>query len=206
MSKVSIAFDVLHALAVKGMAQAGPLAVSSGVSGDELNEELARITEEGLANHMAGRGLWRITPDGRAKHAQLLHEQLTDDTRQRLRPLYEQFLPLNTTFKETCTRWQIRGGAANDHTDTAYDQGLIGELGEIHAAAAGLIGRLAQVAARFGRYADRLADALTRVRGGEVKAFTGVLNESYHDIWMELHKDLLLSLDIDRATEEARQN
>nr|WP_042191224.1 hypothetical protein [Kibdelosporangium sp. MJ126-NF4]CEL19930.1 hypothetical protein [Kibdelosporangium sp. MJ126-NF4]CTQ97154.1 hypothetical protein [Kibdelosporangium sp. MJ126-NF4] len=206
MSKISIAFDVLHALAVKGMAQAGPIAASSGVDGDELTEELARVTEEGLASHMAQRGLWRITAEGRARHAEMLDGQLIGGTRERLHPPYERFLPLNTTFKDACTRWQMRAGAPNDHTDTAYDHALVDELGGIHAEAVAVIAHLAEVTARFGRYTDRLTDALARVRGGEVKAFTGVMNESYHDIWMELHKDLLLSLNIDRATEEARRS
>ena len=31
--------------------------------------------------------------------------------------------------------------------------------------------------------------------------FTGVMSESFHDIWMELHEDLILMQKIDRASE-----
>jgi hypothetical protein len=31
--------------------------------------------------------------------------------------------------------------------------------------------------------------------------FTGVMCGSFHDIWMELHEDLILTQGIDRATE-----
>ena len=40
-----------------------------------------------------------------------------------------------------------------------------------------------------------------RVDAGDVRMFTGVMCGSYHDVWMELHEDLILTLGIDRATE-----
>jgi hypothetical protein len=45
----------------------------------------------------------------------------------------------------------------------------------------------------------RLAAALDRVRGGEVAAFARPMADSYHDIWMELHQDLLLSAGRERG-------
>jgi hypothetical protein len=37
--------------------------------------------------------------------------------------------------------------------------------------------------------------------GGERNLFTGVMCGSYHDVWMELHEDLILTLRIDRTSE-----
>jgi hypothetical protein len=53
------------------------------------------------------------------------------------------------------------------------------------------------------RYAlrPRLTTALEKVKAGDQKQFTGVMCGSYHDVWMELHQDLLLTLGIDRAEE-----
>jgi hypothetical protein len=80
----------------------------------------------------------------------------------------------------------------------------VAELAELHPDAGAVIADLSSASPRFARYQDRLADALARVRAGEVRAFTGVMCDSYHDVWMELHRDLLLCLRIDRAEEEAR--
>ncbi len=54
---------------------------------------------------------------------------------------------------------------------------------------------------RMARYNDRLASAAERVGNGEIKQFTGVMCESFHDIWMELHEDLIVLQRIDRAAE-----
>ena len=40
-----------------------------------------------------------------------------------------------------------------------------------------------------------------KVAAGDHHLFTGVMCGSYHDVWMELHEDLILTLGIDRAKE-----
>ncbi|MFE7068847.1 hypothetical protein ACFU96_01980 [Streptomyces sp. NPDC057620] len=206
------AFDVLHVLALKGMAATDPLVAGSRYEREDVLAELEKLRADGLATHMERRGLWRVTPEGRDRHAALLDEDLTDDdvtghdvtgdARDRLRPGYELFLPLNDRFKELCTRWQLRDGVTNDHTDPAYDRARLDELGALHEESMPVVDRLTAVRPRFGRYTDGLTRALTRLRGGEQQAFTGVLCDSYHDVWMELHRDLLVSLKIERETEE----
>lgn len=198
-------FDVLHALTIKGMAQPGALAAIAAQDHEAVLGELDRLRQDGLAVHLERRGSWRVTPEGRDRHAELLEHDTPAEARDRLYPVYERFLPLNQRLKAACTRWQVRDGAPNDHADPHYDQAAIAELGEVHAQAVLLVADLARVRDRFARYADRLAGALGRVRAGEANAFTGVMCDSYHDIWMELHRDLLLSLNTDRAAEEARQ-
>lgn len=197
-------FDVLHALVLKGMAKPGALATSAARDQEDLLQELDRLRADGFATRLDRREAWRITPQGRGRHAELLEDDIPAEARQRLRPGYERFLPLNQGVKQACTSWQVRDGAPNDHADPEYDAALLTELGELHRQASVVLTELAQVRQRFARYSSRLRDALTRVRGGDLKAFTGVMCESYHDIWMELHRDLLLSLKLDRAAEEAR--
>ncbi|MFL1898056.1 hypothetical protein ACJWDR_03065 [Streptomyces tauricus] len=211
------AFDVLHVLALKGMAATDPLVAGARHAREDVLAELEKLRADGLATHLERRGLWRVTPEGRARHAALLdedltgedltgedgtHEDGTDDARDRLRTGYERFLPLNDRFKELCTRWQLRDGVTNDHTDPAYDRARLDELDALHEEAVPVVGRLTAVRPRFGRYTEGLTGALTRLRGGEQQAFTGVLCDSYHDVWMELHRDLLVSLKIERETEE----
>ncbi|MFJ2259094.1 hypothetical protein ACIOKD_12245 [Streptomyces sp. NPDC087844] len=201
------AFDVLHVLALKGMAATDPLVTGSRYAREDVLAELEKLRAHGLASHLERRGLWRVTPEGRERHAALLDEDLTGedvtgDARDRLRPGYELFLPLNDRFKELCTRWQLRDGVTNDHTDTAYDRARFGELGALHEETVPVVDLLTAVRPRFGRYRLGLTRALTRLRTGEQQAFTGVRCDSYHDVWMELHRDLLVSLRIERETEE----
>lgn len=193
---------VLHALVLKGMARADALAAATANAPDDVLRELDRLRTEGLASHHERRGLWNITAAGRARHAKRLAGDLPADARDRLDGGYRRFLPVNHRFKQTCTRWQLRAGVPNDHADADYDRGVVGELVEVHEQAQQLIAEWALVRARFERYATRLAGALARLRAGDRKAFTGVQCESYHDIWMELHRDLLLSLQRDREAEE----
>ena len=75
---------------------------------------------------------------------------------------------------------------------------VMGRLGRVHQAVLPVIGQLAGVLPRFAGYRDRLDGAYRRVRAGQRDAFTRPLSESYHDVWMELHQDLLLTLDISR--------
>ncbi|WP_053761742.1 MULTISPECIES: hypothetical protein [Streptomyces] len=198
----TISFDVLHLLVLKGMASADLLVAGTGHERDDVLAELEKLRADGLVTHMERRGLWRVAPEGRQRHAALMDDDLADDARDRIRREYERFLPLNDRFKELCTRWQLRDGATNDHRDAAYDGARVSELGAVHEQVVPILAHLAAVRPRFGRCADRLARALTDLRAGQHKAFTGVLCDSYHDVWMELHRDLLLTLGIEREDEE----
>ena len=54
---------------------------------------------------------------------------------------------------------------------------------------------------RFADYSRRLAQTCQKVVDGETKMFTGVMCGSYHDVWMELHEDLILTQGINREQE-----
>lgn len=198
----TVPFEVLHALSVKGLARPDQLAASLGCPATDVDADLARLSAGGLASHLASRGLWRLTREGQARHAGLLEEQLPGPVQHELRSGYLAFVPMNRQLKEICTGWQLQGSVPNDHSDTVYDQDRVAELTALHEAVTPVISQLAAARARFGRYGRRLTAALARLRDGDPEAFTGVLADSYHDIWMELHRDLLLSLRIDRKTEE----
>ena len=50
---------------------------------------------------------------------------------------------------------------------------------------------------RFGRYRVRLTEALDRARGGALEHLTDTTT-SYHNVWFQLHEDLLATLGIPR--------
>jgi hypothetical protein len=152
-----------------------------------------------LCRHIEARDLWQLTPDGAARHAALLPEAAA--AHDGLRVHYTEFLVLNDRMKEMCTLWQLRDGEPNDHTDAAYDAERLAELDEFNRECAPVLDGFAVAAPRFGAYRHRLAASAARAVGGETRMYTGVMCGSFHDVWMELHEDLIQLLGIDRNAE-----
>lgn len=143
-----------------------------------------------------------LTPAGREAHA--VWARFPDDSEEReaARRAYENFLPMNQELLQVCHDWQITaGGAPNDHSDAAYDWGVIDRLTALDERAGSLVRRLGRKVERFGGYRPRLKDALRRVQDGENEWFASPRCDSYHTVWMQLHEDLLAAVGIGRDEE-----
>ena len=116
---------------------------------------------------------------------------------------YDRFLARDLELKQLCTEWQLRDGQPNDHADAAYDQAIRDRLGHFDDEVQPVLAGIATILPWSTRYRDRFAAARARFVSGDDSALTGVLCESYHDVWMELHEDLIITQGIDRATEGA---
>lgn len=190
-------FEVLHALRVKGLAKPEILADLTGVPAEKLPEVARPLIEEGTVlfrdGAMAG---YMLTPAGRTKADEALsQDEATVSARADLAAFDEHFLPENTAFKKICHRWQMRSDdVPNDHTDAEYDAGVVQELAEFHERFLPMLSSISEKLPRMGRYASRLDRALRRVQGGDAGAFARPMYDSYHDIWMELHNDVVLSI------------
>lgn len=146
--------------------------------------------------------MWQLTPEGRAVHVEALGNDLAGiDPAQLLGSVYPEFVEVNSAFKELCGAWQLRDGAPNDHGDATYDAGVIDRLADLNATARPLVVQMGATIDRMAPYAPRLDTALAKLRDGASNMFTGVMCNSYHDIWMELHEDLILTQGIDRTAE-----
>ena len=75
------------------------------------------------------------------------------------------------------------------------------ELGELDDKVQPICADLGAALERFAAYGGRLAEALGKVRAGDVDWFTKPMIASYHTVWFELHEDLLATLGIDRSAE-----
>ncbi len=194
---------LLHALRIKGFAPAALIAEMTGADLDWSLDELRRFESDGLTRYHQARDFWQVTPAGREAHATWLAGPGRPglDALEGVRTAYEKFLVLNVGLKELCVSWQLRDGVPNDHSDPGYDQARIVELASHHSAAAEVISDMGAAVARLALYLGRLDDALARLSSGATEAFTGVMKRSYHDVWMELHEDLILMLGIDRSAE-----
>jgi hypothetical protein len=196
-------FLVLHTLRVKGLTPLAVVGAQTGLPATQADEVLRRLVGQGLVIMREGRVAGALlTPAGKQAHAeQLAQDAVTRAAAAALTAAYEEFLPVNAEFKRLCQSWQLRpDGQPNDHADAGYDAAVISRLAGIHQRLlASVLEPLGKALPRFTAYRGRLAAALDRVRGGDATAFARPLADSYHDIWMELHQDLLLSAGRERG-------
>lgn len=195
-------FVTLHALRIKGFAPVPTLAEIAALSERDVEQYLTAFERHGHAQYRENRGLWQLTHDGREVHAERLADEVAAArAAERLAEHYEPFLGFNSEFKQICTDWQLRDGEPNDHADADYDRDVLGRLDALHRRADPVVGSMADVLARLGPYSPRLTGVVRRVVAGETNLVTGVMCGSYHDVWMELHEDLILTQGIDRSAE-----
>jgi pyruvate, orthophosphate dikinase len=194
-------FRVLHALRIKRMAPPHVLAAMTGIGSDALVGMLVEFAREGDAEEVAARGFYRLTDAGRRTHevhlALALREHDVHDVP------YEAFSHLDIALKALCTDWQIRHGEANDHDDPEYDGRIVERLRRLDDDAQPLIDAFASAVPWARQYPSRFRRARERVLAGDPKALTGVMCESYHDVWMDLHEDLVLTLGVERAEKDS---
>ena len=188
---------VLHVARVRGAVTSQGWIESLGASpGDVLDALVAR----GDLRHIEARGLHLLTSTGRHRH-EALHGPSCDVLASSLSSGYQRFLDLNQQVKQLCTRWQVRDGAPNDHSDPDHDGRCLTELQQIATSADEVVRSLSDVVPRLGRYRRRLRRAVDEVVAGDIGKFTGVGCASFHDVWMELHEDLVVLQSIDRGVE-----
>lgn len=190
---------VLHVLRVKGATPPATLTELTGLDPSAVNAVLTTAVVFGHAVAKEGRQLtYRLTPEGKEAAAKLLREGTTPEDTAVADAVYEAFLPLNTELKALTTDWQLRDGEPNDHLDPTYDAAVVVRLAAVSDAIGAALPSADGPLARIARYRPRFASALARVQAGELAAFARPLADSFHDAWMELHQDLLLTLDRQR--------
>ncbi len=195
-------FRVLHAVRIKGFAKLDHITPLAGIDEPLVVNHLDAMLAEGLTAFREARGLWQLTPVGREAHPPMLAAD-TGRTgfREGLAKSYPAFLETNEEFKALCGDWQLRNGAPNDHADATYDKKVLARLKKLDGGIKKTVTSFGEVAERFAPYTLRLAQCCQALEGGQQNMFTGVMCGSYHDVWMELHEDLILSQNISRSAE-----
>ncbi len=196
-----VMFRTLHSLRIKGFAKADTVAELLGVEESTAERQLCELQQLGQAQFRESRSLWQLTEDGRAAHAAALAADLGLLDLAALAARYRPFLALDHQFKALCGDWQLRGGAPNDHTDQVYDRSVVDRLVALNDRIQVVLAAIAELRPRLAGYGPRLAETCQKVAAGETTMLTGVMCGSYHDVWMELHEDLILTLGIDRGME-----
>lgn len=200
---------VLHAVRILGFADDAAVAHRFGLDGAGTSELLLDAEAHGWVTHsaFAGVGGWSLTERGRVENERLLADELAAaGGSDEVHDVHQGFLPLNARLQSATTDWQLRPTphdrlAANDHTDAAWDSGVLDELAAVEHGLRPLAARLSAVLPRFRGYDSRFAAALRRARDGDSGWVDRTDVDSCHRVWFELHEDLIATLGLDRAAQ-----
>ncbi len=191
---------VLHTLRVKGLVTPQALADLTRLDPSEISAVLTTAVVSGHASVREGKAVnYRLTPEGKAHATELLRKSVDAPAQAAAERIYEVFLPLNNELKELTTDWQMRDGEPNDHSDPAYEAAVIGRLAAVGTAIGAALPQPGEPLGRMARYRERFDSAVARVQAGDNTAFARPMADSFHDAWMELHQDLLFTLDKERS-------
>lgn len=167
----------------------------------EIRSCLASLIEGGLVESPLPE-LLGITESGRTALRDFIQTQ-----RRHIIPLLEgrawaDFEALDTEFKRVCSMWQVRQdgtGSLNTHDDPEYDFGVIEKLVEVHSRLRELVRSISGLEMELADLTVELDNAMARVSEGEFDYFTGVQLNSFHNLWFELHEDLLCTMGLRRS-------
>ena len=194
--------DALRALLVKGYAQPDQLGHALGVAAEQAQALLDALVSDGSAE--AGAGAFRLTAAGRDRATALLADDRATWGVDAATGALDAFLDLDQRMKAIVTDWQMRGPETlNDHTDSAYDEAVLGRLADLHRDVEAWLSPLAAALPRLARYGARLGAAAAAAAAGNGKYVASPRVDSYHGAWFELHEDLILLAGRTRADEVA---
>jgi pyruvate,orthophosphate dikinase len=196
--------DCLRAIAIKGFAPLQGLADAVLATPDDVQAIVDQLEIDGLVATTAG--AYRLTDAGTARAADLLDADRAAWGSDAADAALDAFVDLDHRMKDTVTAWQLRDADAqviNDHTDAAYDQGVLERLAALHVDATTWLTPLEGAWPRLGVYRARLERALEGALGGDGRYVASPRVDSYHGAWFELHEDLIRLAGRSRADEVA---
>jgi pyruvate,orthophosphate dikinase len=188
------AADVLRGLLVKGLVPADGLAVTISAPASEITPFLDDLVAKDLLELAAG--AFRLTGAGKLQALSIF-----ENDRERAGgeaycvAALDGFLALDGRMKDTVTAWQLRTDGPeqtfNDHSDAAYDAAVLERLAALHADAVVWIAPIAERLGRLAGYRVRLERALSLAQAGDQRFVASPRVDSYHNVWFELHEDLI---------------
>jgi len=189
---------VVHTLLIKGSATGPDLAMILFADQAELETVLGGLVDAGIVatgGSDALAGMYRLTDAGKVVGTEQLEadrERWGEDNAGRA---LNGLLPLDARMKEIVTAWQIREidgkQTLNDHTDAAYDDSVLADFAALHANAVAWLEPLATDLPRLKAYVARLDRAAQRVAEGDPAYLASPRFDSFHNVWFELHEDLI---------------
>jgi hypothetical protein len=190
-----IADPALHILRIRGRATPESLAAALDSPLERVTDALRDLESRGLAEDSGKPRLgWKITADGRVS----AERRMTGVSPQALTLVadrYETFRKLNDELKQLCADWQAR-------TEDQGPADFVGRLSLIDQQTQPLLTEITPVAPHFAEYSARFTRAHNQFASGSDGYLTGVLVDSYHNVWFECHECFFITLGRSRQAEE----
>ncbi|HEU4894207.1 MAG TPA: hypothetical protein VFT85_00090, partial [Acidimicrobiia bacterium] len=184
---------VIRALHIKGFANVEALASVLLASPDAVGPVAQALLEDGRLKTMGD--MFSLSEEGRAIGAELHASDRATLTEEIAEKALDGFLPLDSRMKEIVTAWQMREvdgeQALNDHSDEGYDRAVLERLLDLHDAASSWLEPLPDGLPRLRLYSRRLDRAVKRISAGDHAYIASPRIDSYHNVWFELHEDLI---------------
>jgi hypothetical protein len=180
---------LLNAARFKGRVTPDVAAACAGISAEAAQAQLDELVGAGLAREI--KGFVMLTPEGVQRRDALIAEERAGVDQASLEEAYREFEVINDEMKALVTSWQMKDGdTPNDHSDEAYDAGIVEQLKDLHARFTPLLERFVALAPRLSPYPTRFRKALDQVEGGDRSFIAKPIADSYHTVWFEFHEEL----------------
>jgi pyruvate, orthophosphate dikinase len=184
--------DCLRTIGIKGFATLPALADALLASPDDVRTVVDQLALDGFVTTAAG--AYRLTDAGSTRVSGHVETERAAWGEEAAGSALDAFVLLDRRMKEVVTAWQLRDPDAqviNDHTDAAYDAGVLDRLADLHADVRAWLDEQRGGPASLSRYRARLDRAVEKARAGEQMYVASPRVDSYHGVWFELHEDLI---------------
>jgi hypothetical protein len=187
-------YAVLNGVYLRKMVTTEVLHDITGVPTDAIRTTLDELAAQGLVADVGG-GNWMLEhPDGVRAAIAAYDERYSDlRTSPDVITWYERFEVLNAQFLTTLSAWQTSGS-----DDAALEKVLRLVDRQVKA-----LTSFVDVVPRYQRYVDRFEAATEKVEAGQTEWVTRLTLDSVHNVWFELHEDILTVLGRPRDVAEA---
>jgi hypothetical protein len=191
-----IADSLLHILRIRGRATPESLAAALDSPPEPIRTALLDLDARKLAEDTGKPRLgWKITANGTVV-ADKRMTGISQEARALVSDRYETFRTLNDELKQLCADWQAR-------TEAHGPADFVDQLSTIDQHTQNILVEIVPAAPHFADYSARFTRALSRFASGSDSHLTGVLVDSYHNIWFECHECFFITLGRSRQAEEA---
>jgi hypothetical protein len=178
-------YEVLHAIWTRGFANVQQISVSTALPESDVAALVAAAETSGFVKQRSGKVTGAsLTPAGRARLVLLAGQTLSSEHLAIVASAYDAFLAPNQEFKALVVSWQTAPNVTATLT----------ALETVHSKVVDVVVQASCAHERFRVYRPRLDRALSAFRKGDTHALARPLSDSYHDIWMELHEDMLKTM------------
>jgi pyruvate,orthophosphate dikinase len=190
--------DLIHVMLIKGFVTPTDLAPILFTTSETVSTHLDHLVASGLAELIGGSalaGMFQLSATGKAMGVEGIAQDRAKWGAEPATKALDDLLPLDLRMKSIMTDWQMREvdgqQVLNDHTDESHDAAVLAEFASLHTDSVAWLGSLSDGPDRLATYVARLDRAAAQVAGGDTAYLASPRIDSFHNVWFELHEDLI---------------